>query len=68
MLDYPEVVIEAQKALYNIILTYSNNCTKLSLDFNKILEDVVVTLENQLDLLNNEYLILSKLTRQYLLY
>lgn len=49
--DYPKVVVEAQKALYNIVLTYSS---KKNFE-EEISTHVIVTLENQLDLIVGDF-------------
>lgn len=50
VLDYPEVIKETQRALYNIILAYSRNLAQFDEDFEHTLKDVLVSLETQLDL------------------
>lgn len=50
--DYPQVVIEAQKALFNIVLFFSNQVSKTKDE--KILylwNEILDTLENQFDCL-----------------
>jgi hypothetical protein len=49
-LDYPQVIKETQKSLFNITLTYSSNMAQFDEDFGHTLKAVFDNLETHLDL------------------